>query len=213
MKSQRLPDPVLPNLVKSSFLSRGLCLIALLMLAGCGQQTVEWNGKDISDLMPELEYRLTDETGRETTAADYDGQVRVLFFGFTSCPDICPATLAHVRNALKEVPEGLRDEVKVLFVSVDPKRDSPQDLAEYTGFFGPRFIGMTGSEEQLRDLSQRYRTTFGYGEPDDSGHYDVSHSSAIYVFDRQGDTRLLMRSDLSPAKIAEDLTRILEEPA
>lgn len=200
-----------PSLIKF-FFSRGPLAIALaILLAGCSEQTVEWNGKDIADLMPELEYTLEDETGSEATAADYSGQVRVLFFGFTACPDICPATLAHLRNSLREIPEEFQDDVKVLFVSVDPERDTPEDLAEYTEFFGPQFVGMTGPEENLRTLSQRYRTTFGYGEADESGHYDVSHSSAIYVFDRQGDARLLIRSDLSPELIAEDLTQILEE--
>lgn len=192
---------------------QGLSLAMLLLLAGCGQQTVEWNGKDISDLMPELEYRLTDETGQETTADDYSGQVRVVFFGFTSCPDICPATLAHIRNSLRELPEESQDQVKVLMVSVDPKRDTPEALEEYTSFFGPQFVGMTGPEERLRTLSQRYRTTFGYGDPDAEGDYDVSHSSAIYVFDREGDARLLIRTELTPEQIAEDLNHILEESA
>ena len=198
--------------VQRSFFYSGLVL-ALMLLAGCSQESVEWNSTDISELMPELEYNLTDEAGNVATPADYEGQVRLLFFGFTSCPDICPATLAHLRNSLKEVPEDLRDDVQVLFVSVDPERDTPEDLAEYTEYFGPQFVGMTGSEEKLRDLSKRYRTTFGYGEPDESGNYDVSHSSAVYVFDRQGDARLLIRSDLSPDKIAQDLTQILEESA
>lgn len=201
------------NLFKAAFFRRGLILALLLLVAGCGQQAIEWNGKDISDLMPELEYRLIDETGQETTADDYRGQVRMLFFGFTSCPDICPATLAHIRNALRELPEASRDQVKVLLVSVDPNRDTPEALKEYTSYFGPQFIGMTGPEERLRKLSQRYRTTFGYGEPDAEGDYEVSHSSAIYVFDREGDARLLIRAELTPEQIAEDLTHILEESA
>lgn len=209
----KLQHPLFQPTVFRSLQKLGLGLGLLLLLAGCGQQSVEWNGKDISQLMPELEYQLVSETGGETTAADYTGEVRVLFYGFTSCPDICPATLAHLRNAIREVPEDLQDEVKVLFVGVDPERDTPEALAEYTDFFGPQFIGMTGSEEKLRTFSQRYRTTFGYGDPDESGHYDVSHSSAIYVFDRQGEARLLIRPDLTAAQIAEDLTRILRESA
>lgn len=195
-----------------SFLPRGLLSLALmLVLSGCSPGPVEWNGKDISELMPELAYQLVDEQGNPTTAEDYAGQVRLLFFGFTHCPDICPATLAHLRNALREIPEQQRDDVTVLFVSVDPKRDDPEVLAEYTGYFGPNFVGMTGTEPELRKLSQRYRTTFGYGETDAEGHYDVSHSSAIYAFDREGNARLLLRSELTPEQIAEDLTHLLNE--
>ncbi|MDN5939058.1 MAG: SCO family protein, partial [Salinisphaera sp.] len=96
-----------------------------------------------------------------------------------------------------------------LFVSVDPRRDSPQDLASYTAAFGPRVVGLTGSQEQLQALTRRYRVTYGYGKTDDSGFYPVSHSSGVFVFDRDGKVRLLLREDLSAQQIAADLRRLL----
>lgn len=105
----------------------------------------------------------------------------------------------------------LQDEVLTLFVSVDPKRDTPERLAEYVNFFGDDIVGLSGSEKQLRELAKRYRTTFGYDEPDADGDYNVSHSSAVYVFDREGNTRLLIRPDLSAEKIRQDIAALVQE--
>ncbi|EHJ04218.1 electron transport protein SCO1/SenC [Marinobacter manganoxydans MnI7-9] len=100
-----------------------------------------------------------------------------------------------------------------MFVSVDPKRDTPERLAKYVDFFGDNIVGLTGKEPQLRELAKRYRTTFGYDEPDRDGNYAVSHSSAIYVFDREGNPRLLMRPDLSREEIRHDLVALIQEDA
>ena len=186
-----------------------LSLLALLLMtlvvSGCSGEEENWNGKDISGLMPGLEFELTDSQGSPVTARQFDGKIRLLFFGFTSCPDICPTTLQKLNRATEGLPSGLQDDVLTLFVSVDPKRDSPEHLAAYVRFFGSGIVGLTGKEPQLRELAKRYRTTFGYEEPDENGNYAVSHSNAVYVFDRNGDARLLIRADLSAKAIRQDL--------
>lgn len=188
---------------------RYCCLILLLaLLAGCGSEPA-WNTKDISGLMPELAFTLTDENDRGVSAADYSGKLRLLFFGYTSCPDICPTTLGRLQAALGQLNETERQRTRVLFVSVDPERDGPAELRDYTRWFGPAFVGLTGTEKQLRELSRRYRTTFSYGKPDAHGEYEVSHSSAVFVFDAQGQARLLLRDSDSPQAIAADLKRLL----
>ncbi|WP_243402339.1 SCO family protein [Tamilnaduibacter salinus] len=161
--------------------------------------------------MPELSYSLTNSKGEPASASDYEGQVRAMFFGFTNCPDVCPTTMAELNKAVKAMPDDKQDDMTVLFVSVDPERDTPEKLAQYTNFFGDRIVGMTGPEASLRDLAKRYRTTFGYGEPNEEGNYDVSHSGAIYVFDEQGKARLLMRSDLTPEQMAADFEALMTE--
>ena len=99
-----------------------------------------------------------------------------------------------------------------MFVSVDPQRDTPERLAEYVNFFGDKIIGLTGTASDLRTLTQRYRTTFGHEEPDAEGDYAVTHSGAVYVFDREGNPRLLIRpEDLSAQSIRQDLVGLLEE--
>lgn len=190
----------------------GLALAWLLMLLiACTAQETAWHGKDISQLMPPLEFQLIDDQGERVTAADSAGRVRLLFFGYTHCPDVCPATLDRIAAALARLPEGLGDEVQVLFVSVDPQRDSPERLARYVDFFDPRIQGLSGSEPRLRALTRRYRTTFGYGDADAEGNYPVSHSNALYAFDRQGRARLLLRPDLGAQAISEDLARLAQE--
>lgn len=182
----------------------------VLMLSGCSGSE-SWQGKDISSLMPDLEFTLTGPTGESMTEADSAGQIRLLFFGFTSCPDVCSTTLSGLSKAVNQMPEHLQDQVTTLFVSVDPGRDTPERIASYVSFFGDNIVGLTGEEPALRDLTKRYRTTFGYDEPDPDGNYQVSHSAAVYVFDGAGNARLLFRPDLTPEMMSEDLTALASE--
>ena len=186
-------------------------LASLVMLGGCFGDDENWNGKDISGLMPELAFELTGTSGETVTASQTDGNIRLLFFGFTSCPDICPATLQKLSRAVKDLPEALRADTRIVFVSVDPQRDTPERIDSYVSFFSDRAIGLTGKEPALRELSKRYRTTFGYDEPDAEGNYNVSHSGAVYVFDREGKARLLIRPELSVEDIRTDLVALAEE--
>ncbi|MDK9556725.1 SCO family protein [Marinobacter sp. M216] len=190
------------------------CVAALLglvlTLSGCSDSET-WQGKDISSLMPDLEFALTGSAGEPVTEADSAGQIRLLFFGFTSCPDVCPTTLTALSKAINQMPETLQDRVTTLFVSVDPDRDTPERIASYVDFFGENIIGLTGGEPALRDLTKRYRTTFGYDEPDADGNYQVSHSAAVYVFDGAGNARLLFRPGLTPKMMSEDLTALASE--
>lgn len=182
-----------------------------LALTGCLGDAENWHGKDISGLMPELEFALTGTSGNPVTEADSSGQIRLVYFGFTSCPDVCPATLSSLRTAIKQMPDNLQDEVTTLFVSVDPNRDTPERIGSYVKFFGQGVVGLTGEEAALRTFAKRYRTTFGYDQPDAEGNYQVSHSAAVYVFDGDGDARLLLRPGLSAQQISEDLTTLAAE--
>ncbi len=182
-------------------------LLLLLLLSGC-QQSEQWHAKDISGLMPKLRFELSNAQGESVTEADYAAQINLLFFGFTNCPDICPTTLAQLAAAVRNLPESIRDQVHILFVSVDPQRDEGGRLAEYAGAFGEQVVGLTGTQDQLQALTRRYRVTYGYDEADANGYYNVSHSSAVFAFDADGQVRLLIRDDLTPAQIAEDMQRL-----
>ncbi|MBW0147369.1 SCO family protein [Marinobacter arenosus] len=186
-------------------------LALLLVLQGCSDRNADWHGKDVSGLMPDLEFRLTGTSGETVTEADTDGQIRLVYFGFTACPDVCPTTLGSLGTAIGQMPEDLQNRVTTLFVSVDPRRDTPKRIASYVDFFGANIIGMTAEEPALRDLTKRYRTTFGYDEPDAEGNYQVSHSAAVYVFDGAGNARLLFRPGLTPRMMSEDLTALARE--
>ena len=183
---------------------------AALVMAGCTEDR-SWSLKDVSGLMPDLEFRLTRASDGETvTAQQYRGKVTVVYFGFTNCPDVCPVTLARFKQAMAELGEAA-DEVRVLFISVDPERDTPEKLAQYVDAFGERFVGLRGPIPRLRDITKRYRVTFSHGKPDDDGFYDVSHSTAAFIFDREGEIRLLARSGSNIDAIAGDLRRLVNE--
>ncbi len=197
--------------------TRPLRLISLLFLVAgltaCGESEPPWRGHDITGVMPELDYNLVDENSEPVSAGAYADNIRLLFFGFTHCPDICPVTLGRLKAAIATLEPAQRERIRVLFVSVDPERDPPAVLRRYTDNFGERFIGLTGSQAQLRELTKRYRVTYGYGEKDKNGFYPVSHSSAVFVFDPQGNARLLFNQSLTVTDIAADLERLIDAGA
>lgn len=187
-----------------------LAIGLMLLLSACHSGT-PWATKDITGLMPNLAFTLT-ETNRDTTvhAKDYRGRVLLLFFGYTHCPDVCPTTLSRIKAAIDKLGAQAQ-QVRVLFVSVDPKRDTVQELKRYAGFFGPQVLGLRGSQAALRELTKMYRVTYGYDKPDAQGNYSVSHSSAVYIFDRKGEARLLVRPQDPISAITSDLKRLLAE--
>lgn len=194
--------------------TRVLCALFLgltLVLSGCNKSEAPWHGENITGVMPNLAFQLTDENGQTVTAQNFLGKVTLLYFGYTHCPDVCPTTLSTLAHALKAMDSKKADEVRVLFVSVDPKRDTPELLKSYTNAFAPQVIGLTGDPQQLDALSKRYRVSYGYGKPDQNGNYEVYHSSAIFVFDGTGKIRLLSKDSNGSANIAQDLTRLVDE--
>ena len=195
-------------------------------LCGCSEPTPPWNSTPIAGLMPSLAFELTDTRGDRVTADDYRGKVSLLYFGFTQCPDVCPVTLATVSAAVRSLgPEA--DRVQVLFVSVDPWRDTPQVLNAYTERFGPQVVGLTGDVPALARLARRYRVVFDKSPPPAADphagheghaghqghedHYEVSHSNGIFAFDADHRVRLLMREESGVAALAADLRRLIRE--
>jgi protein SCO1/2 len=151
-----------------------------------------WHATDVTGISPDLKFTMTRaEDGKEITAADYRGKVTLLYFGYTFCPDICPTTLANVAEILK----GLGSEankVRVLFVTVDPGRDTPKVLNLYTDAFAPQMDGLVGTADELAALARRYRIAYSVRPDDNAARYEVSHSPAIYVFGKEGKARLLI---------------------
>ena len=184
-----------------------LVLALALVITGCGED--DWHGKNITGLMPELEFSLIDEHGESVSEDVFAGRPVAMYFGFTHCPDICPTTLARLAAAARRLPEPLAEDLQLAFVSVDPARDGPEQLDTYTGAFSERMLGLTGTQKQLRALTRRYRVTYGYEEPDAVGNYEVSHSSAILVFDAELEPRLMLLDNLGVTEMAEDLERLL----
>lgn len=192
---------------KAAVLAGLFCAVAVLFTACGGSQ--QWQTKNITGIMPNLKFTLTDDNGRTVHAGDYSGKIKVLYFGYTHCPDVCPLTLATIGRSLKQLGTQA-DRVRVLFVSVDPKRDTPPVLKKYAQAFGPQFIGLTGSQDQLKALTKRYRVSYSYDKPDANGNYAVNHSGAVFVFDGEGDVRLLMNRTDGAAAMAHDLRQLAQ---
>jgi protein SCO1/2 len=153
------------------------------------------------------------EDGKQVTAADYRGHVVMLYFGYTYCPDICPTTLANIASVLQGMGSQARD-VSVLFVTVDPNRDTLPVLASFVKSFAPEIQGLRGTPDQLARLARRYRVAYSVTPGTKDQPYEVSHSSALYVFDATGKARLLIPSlDTTTPDIAgtqADLERLIQ---
>lgn len=210
--------PWLPIML--SFRPRGvagmapLAALLLLVLAGCTQDK-SWHETDITGALPDLQFSMTRaKDDKAVTAADYRGKVTLLYFGYTFCPDICPTTMANVARILEGLGNHAK-EVRVLFVTVDPDRDTLKILNQYTNAFAPQVDGLRGTADQLAALARRYRIAYSVKPSSDPTKYEVTHSSAIYVFDQKGTVRLLI-SSLGTAKpdikgATEDIRRLLRE--
>ncbi len=186
-------------------------LLVILGVAGCGRTASQpWHLLNITGHMPALQFTLTRDDRQSVTQKAYLGKLVLLYFGYTHCRDVCPTTLADLATALRQL--GLdANQVRVLFVSVDPARDTPAVLKSYVNVFGPWFVGLTGTQAQLAALTQRLRVSYQLGEPDAHGDYEVYHSSTVFIFDRQGNARLLTSESDKPEVIAADLKRLLAE--
>ncbi len=131
------------------------------------------------------------KTAQPSRQADFAGKVVLLYFGYTNCPDVCPLTLSNLSRVLAQLGDKA-DDVAVLFVTVDPDRDTLPVLKDYAAAFGTQFVGLHGTPDQLASLAQRYRVSYSVTPATDTEPYTVNHGSAVYVFDQTGNTRLLM---------------------
>ncbi|WP_329742844.1 SCO family protein [Dyella sp. A6] len=186
-----------------------LLLATGLLLAGCGHKAPPpWQLTSIRGHMPDLAFKLTDDTGKTVTAADFKGKVVLLYFGYTHCPDICPLTMAHLHQVMQKLGKQAAD-VRILFVTVDPARDTPQVLHDYVHAFDSHAIGLTGSPGDIETVVKRYRASFTrIPDKHDSG-YEVSHSSGIYIFDRSGRARLLATPANTQGQLVHDLSLLI----
>jgi len=183
--------------------------LLLVLVSGCDRSPSIRGLHDISGLMPTLAFTLHDGSGQPRHVDDFHGDIVLLYFGYTHCPDICPTTLANLVNATRKLGKAA-DRTRILFVSVDPARDTADVLQRYGQAFGPRVTALSGTQAQLRALTKRYRVSYGYGKPGADGQYEVSHSSAVFIFDRDGEARLLATGADSADKISADLKRLID---
>ncbi|ARU03530.1 SCO family protein [Comamonas serinivorans] len=195
----RLPAPLT---------TRRSCLgwLALAALAGCADKAPSFRGIDVTGAGYGKALSLKDPDGRTRTLADFQGKAVLLFFGFTQCPDVCPTALlraAEVRRLLGA--DG--DRLQVLFVTLDPERDTPQVLREYTGAFDPGFLGLAGDLAETEQIAKEFRVYFKKVPTQSS--YTIDHSAFTYLFDPAGQLRVLLKHEQTAQDYAADVRTVL----
>lgn len=186
---------------------------AAFALAACqpAPPPPEFLATDITGAEFARDFSLVDHNGQTRALADFRGKVVALFFGYTHCPDVCPTTLSDFAAALRRLgPDAER--VQVIFVTVDPARDTPELLRQFVPAFNPGFLGMYTDPETLRQLAKEFKVVYQKTSVKATDDYLIDHSAGTYVYDPQGNLRLLMPYGTSPDAIAQDLKTLLTTP-
>jgi protein SCO1/2 len=196
-------------------------LLFLAALAGCSDKPGTESGQmmltpasstfknsDVTGLGYAGNFALNDQDGKPRTLADFKGKAVVIFFGYTHCPDVCPTTMAEMSAVMKQLGTDA-DRVQVLFVTVDPERDTPALLKQYVPAFDPRFIGLSGDAEATAKVAKEFRVFYQKVPGKAEGSYTMDHTAASYVFDPQGRVRLFVRHGQGPDPIVHDLKILL----
>lgn len=157
-------------------------------------------------------FNLTDHHGKSVTEQDFRGKYMLVYFGYTYCPDICPADLLKISNALDQISPATLNAIKPIFITFDPERDTVKDMAAYVQNFHPLLIGLTGSVEQIKVAKKSYRVYSAkekMQEGDDPNSYTIGHTSYIYLMDRKGEYVTHFRSDTQLAEMVAQLEKLI----
>ncbi|HEV3241518.1 MAG TPA: SCO family protein [Casimicrobiaceae bacterium] len=191
------------------FSSAPVAALLALTLAACSPATPQFRGSDVTGIAYGRDFRLSDPSGKTRTLADFRGKVVALFFGYTQCPDVCPTTLAELAAAMAKLgPDAAR--VQVLFVTVDPERDTPELLARYVPAFQPSFLGLYGDAAATAATAKEFRIIYQKQPGATPGTYSVDHSAGTYLFDPQGRLRVYESYGQGPDAFAHDIGLLLK---
>jgi protein SCO1 len=195
-------------------LSITICrLVALLvaaLVAACDPGKPSFKSVDVTGADFGRELRLTDHTGKPRTLADFKGKVVVVFFGFTQCPDVCPTTLVEMK-AVKEKLGKDGERLQVLFVTLDPERDTPELLAKYVPAFDPSFIGLYGDAEATARTAKEFKVYYKKVPGSSPTNYSIDHTAALYVYDSSGRLRLFAKHAQGAESLADDIKLLLDQ--
>jgi len=159
---------------------------------------------------PVTSFSLVDHDNNEFNLQSLKGNWSFLFFGFTNCPDVCPLALQVMRSVWKTpaLQKSIATNTKMIFVSVDPDRDKPEHLKSYVQYYNPEFIGVTGKQDQIDELTSQLGILYGFDDPNENGDYNVSHSGQIILIDPQANMRAVFSPPLTPQSISKDFIAI-----
>jgi protein SCO1 len=183
-------------------------VVALVLLAGCAPDA--FKATDITGADFARSFELTGHDGKRHTLADFKGKVVLVFFGYTQCPDVCPTTLARFAAVAKQLGADA-DQLQVLFVSVDPERDTPELLSKYVPAFDARFLGLFGTAEETARTAKEFKVIYQKQPGKTDQTYTIDHSAGTYAFDKAGRVRLFFKHEASVEDVVHDLRVLLKQ--
>jgi len=187
----------------------GALAAAAILAAGCGRDTPRFHNTDITGASYARGFELADQNGRRRSLAEFKGKVVSVFFGYTQCPDVCPTTLQEMGEVRRRLgADGER--VQVVFVTIDPERDTPELLRNYVGAFDASFIALTGTPAEIAAMAKDFKVFYEKVPGSAPGQYTMNHTAASYVFDPQGRLRLFVRHGQGAEPLAADLKLLLD---
>jgi protein SCO1/2 len=183
-------------------------IVAAMLLAACGPQAPTFKGADITGASFGRELALADHHGNARTLADFRGKAVVIFFGFTQCPDVCPTALSTLAEVMRRLgPDAAR--VQVLFVTIDPERDTAELLSRYVPVFDPSFLGLRGDAEATARVAKEFKILYQKVPGQTPDTYTMDHSAGLYLLDPQGRLRVFESHGQGAEAIAHDLAQLL----
>lgn len=190
-------------------LLRGAAALALVgLLSACSEPAPSFKGNDISGTELGKSLTLTDHNGQARTLKDFEGKVTVAFFGFTQCPDVCPTALAELSQVMSQLGNDA-ERVQVLMISVDPERDTGEVLKQYVTTFDPRFLGLTGTPEQVKQAAASFKAYYAKVPTEGGKNYTMDHTAAFYLLDAKGESRVLANNKLGADALTHDIKVLL----
>ncbi|NTV10683.1 MAG: SCO family protein [Zoogloea sp.] len=188
---------------------RALLLVVVLGLSACsGKPATSFHNTDLTGAGYASDFHLLDSAGKPRSLADFRGKVVTVFFGYTQCPDVCPTSLSNMAETMRQLgPDA--DRVQVLFITVDPERDTPELLSHYVPAFDPRFLGLYGDAATTAAVAKEFRVFYQKQPGSTPSTYTIDHSAGTYIYDPKGRLRLYAKHGEAPDNMAADIRLLL----
>jgi len=182
--------------------------MAMIALAGCTSRAEPWHLTNVAGHLPDLDFTLTGDDGRPVSGDSFKGRASLVYFGYTHCPDVCPETMGRLMQVLEKLgPDAQK--VRILFITVDPARDTPEVLKAYMGAFDPAFLALIPTPDQLAATAKDFKVYYKKVEGKTPTSYAMDHSAASYIYDPQGRLRLYARYGAGVPAMVSDLKTLL----
>lgn len=186
-----------------------LTIVVLLTAVLTACTPYEFHGTILQSNTEAANFALMSSNGQRVSLDDFRGKLVMLYFGYTFCPDVCPATLAEIAGAMDILGKDAKD-VQTIMISVDPERDTPEQLAEYVAHFDPNFLGVTGTEEEVAEIATLYGVFYEKHEGTAASGYLIDHTATVMVVDQDGYLKLLLPFGTTAQDMADDLAYLLK---